>query len=349
MLLSRMLGIVMAAITMASTATVDVGFCPSRDMLGYGPCTCSCKHSSATRQLCLPVRKRQCWPAMGIEPYDTADPCTLVGGMREAALGASPRLPTLEGKPLRSIVAAKAAAPPAFQLTVSRPGEDGAPAFVGSSEYAHLIARLGRKVGRALDDPAQSVNVYNVTGPGYQHVVTLHEANRNSGLPWEEMRARQLPFGAELETLMTRYLLPHATETIFGGAAPLVPRVVVSRNIHVPHEVFRTVAMLWHWDGLSDKSIKLLIYLTPVADNRSGCMLVMRHREHRRPWRMARKPVWGGDLRPPSIPQPWMLELFQVRASPTASRLRQHSPTVSHLHIPAPSLTFSFDVDVTWM
>ena len=45
-------------------------------------------------------------------------------------------------------------------------------------------------------------------------------------------------------------------------------------------------------------------------------MLAMLHRDTRRPWRMGRRKLWGGDISPPSVPQPWMLELLSMGYEP---------------------------------
>ena len=321
----------------------DLGFCAVRhELLGYGPCECGCAAGAPYKPLCLPVRKTRCWGAIAVRPTATDDPCTL-GDVRASLLGASPHLQEKPGsKPLRAI--SKLSAPSPFQLSILRPGEaaddidhTGAAStplsgdssiaamaaasgdFVQAKEYTKLVRRVAREVGRSLDDPSMALNIYNRTGPGSQHVVTLKGANLDAGMSWSEMRTKgssDLPFMDALDPLITRFLIPHATNRIFGGVEPTLHRIVVARNIHVPHEVFRTRALLWHWDGLSEKGVKLLLYLTEVPDNRSGCMLVMRHRDSRRPFRMARRAVWGGDLRPPSIPRPWMLELLDNGYSP---------------------------------
>lgn len=341
----RLLCVVLAQVAAKDDGTsgADLGFCPqsSRSVLGYGPCRCSC---SATK-LCLSVRRTQCWPSVLITVNATSDPCTLSGqdGVHASLLGASAPLQPSVKHPLPSIRKFASTAPRLpVDLSVLRPpsggesarrdtrssethggtrsetGHGGGGAFVGSAEYTRLVSHLGRKVGAALDDPTQAVDVFATTGPGYQHVRVLREANLNQGLSWTELRARHsLPFARELHQLMSRYLLPHATYSLFSGTQPDVPRVVISRNVHVPHERYRSVAMLWHWDALADRSIKLLLYLTAVPNNRSGCMLAMLNRETHRAWRMGRRKLWGGDISPPSVPQPWMLELLGMGYEPT--------------------------------
>jgi 2,5-diketo-D-gluconate reductase A len=205
-------------------------------------------------------------------------------------------------------------------LAVLSPGEVSRAAATSSreagsnDEYASLISALARKVGAALDDPAQ--RKYTFT-PGNQHIYTLPALNGAMGLTGKDAAALRSPgrvdFRTELKRLVGRYALPIAARELFRGAPAQLTKLVVSRSVHLPEEAHRTRAMLWHYDSLPENVVKLLFYLTPVPSNRSGCMLAMRHNETGLPFKMkfGWSSPWGARLKPVAIAQPWMSELLQ--------------------------------------
>lgn len=315
------------------------GLCYSRRTRRYGACSCTC---DATTDVCAGVGS--CWPLVPIahgEPdpavidtarheaaADAVDPlaasvCQAAAQVRQAGGGfaeergvAPAGLGSIElaaaGPALADVgsMAASASSSMAFGFALSHPGADSAREL--GDGYAPLLSRLAGKVATALSDASsggQAAFMFNRTGPGNQHVYALRALKLTRGVTLEALRkAKGIDFKGELAALLERHLLPYASRRLFGGRRAAVYRLVVSRNVHLPQERARTRAMLWHWDGL--KTLKLLVYLTPVPSNASGCMLVMTHRVSGHAYLMRRHAPWGADLQPSSVPRPWMRELL---------------------------------------
>jgi 2,5-diketo-D-gluconate reductase A len=299
-------GEMLAAYTSTNATNAHaLGLCPSRSQVGACPCTCA-----SNPLLCPPLRS-YCWPVVPILPGEqdpAASPCTADDGLHE--LRATPRIEQ-SGYAKTRVPAMDNLADPRWSknlLAVLRPGD-----ALLNNEYATLISALSRKVGAALDDPAQTKSSFS---PGVQHIYTLPALNGLTGLTGKDAStlrpSGRVDFRAELEQLVHDYARPIASRELFGGAPAQLTKLVVSRSVHLPNEVHRTRAMLWHYDGLPEKVVKLLFYLTPVPSNRSGCMLAMRHNETDLPFKMkyARNSPWGKKLKPVSIAQPWMTDLL---------------------------------------
>jgi len=95
-----------------------------------------------------------------------------------------------------------------------------------------------------------------------------------------------------------------------------VNSVTVSRNVHLEAEHTRTRAMVWHWDGIADDTIKMILYLSPVTRNDSGCFMVMQHNVTGVPFQMRRTPMWGTELTTSPVPRPWLAEMLHTGYRP---------------------------------
>ena len=289
-----------------------LGLCPTR--ASVAACSCSC----STNPLLCPPKRSYCWPLVPLEPGDE-DPawaaCQNNSGLQE--LRATPRIESsgASGKiPRLDRHAVRADRPRKSLLAVLRPGDAPSHGPQLDNEYVELIDALSRKVGAALDDPAQRTYMFPKTGPGNQHVYTLPALNGANGLEGKDAAAlrTRVSFRADLARLVERYAQPLAASRFFDGAPARLSKLVVSRSVHLPEERHRTRAMLWHYDSLQDNILKLLVYLSPVPHNRSGCMLALKHNTSGEPFKMrfAWRSPWGQKLKPVAIAQPWMADLL---------------------------------------
>ena len=84
------------------------------------------------------------------------------------------------------------------------------------------------------------------------------------------------PIARTLRAMRAEYIEPALAQLAFGGAAPRMASIKVSRNAHFAHELSRSRSMLWHWDAIGKSTVKLIMYLSPRVDHRHGCYVVMR-------------------------------------------------------------------------
>ena len=147
------------------------------------------------------------------------------------------------------------------------------------SDYDRVVRRLGRRVGAALSDPAQSAPMFNGTGPGNSHKVGLR-STRGTGIDWADFKSmpksEEVSYLADLRSVIEDFIEPHASRSIFGGRPVVTRRVVLARNQYMADETFLSRAYLWHYDGGSEEAIKVMVYLNEVTPS-SGCMMVMAH------------------------------------------------------------------------
>ena len=200
------------------------------------------------------------------------------------------------------------------------------------TKYEQLVLGLQAKVQLAFSDPHRSVYIYNVTGPGVQHVYVHHlfydQSSGEIGIPWKRFVLQKDPLVNELRTVVENYLAPFVSQRFFGGRRAVIGRAVISRNVKVVAESVRTRAMLWHWDSLDDDMIKVILYLSDVPDARSGCMQAMVHNHTRHPAKIRNlkleaarrfgkknqmtRQLWGSGISPVSLPRPWYADLFRL-------------------------------------
>ena len=181
------------------------------------------------------------------------------------------------------------------------------------SDYDRVVRRLGRRVGAALSDPAQSAPMFNGTGPGNSHKVGLR-STRGTGIDWADFKSmpksEEVSYLADLRSVIEEFIEPHASRSIFGGRPVVTRRVVLARNQYMADETFLSRAYLWHYDGGSEEAIKVMVYLNDVTPS-SGCMMVMAHEASGAPFRVRWvDKVWGRHLAPVSVPKPWIREVL---------------------------------------
>mmetsp|Transcript_58960 Transcript_58960/g.135203 ORF Transcript_58960/g.135203 Transcript_58960/m.135203 type:complete len:947 (-) Transcript_58960:252-3092(-) len=310
---------------LVKTPTLAQGLCAYRR--SYSGCTCDCQRlPQHLRNLCY--RRGRCWPAE--EQLDGVDPAFAryaTDGSHE--LLACPRVeqPQRGGMspPLGSPASLRAGNetamvrplvvldPSSSQAEKPRSWQQGA--HLSSPAYMTLVERLSVLAGAALSDPTQADKIFNATGPGNQHVFALRALGLQRGVSMTQLSRASVNFRDEVLGLLNDHLLPYAQQ-LFGGRKPKLFRLTLSRSVHLAEETVRSRAMLWHWDSLKTNTMKLLIYLTPVPSNQSGCMLALLDKATGLPFRMRKEAPWGDEIRPPPVPRPWLRALLDTGYRP---------------------------------
>eukprot|EP00966_Prymnesium_polylepis_P334503 7389881-Prymnesium_polylepis.1 len=136
--------------------------------------------------------------------------------------------------------------------------------------YELLVRLLGDCVRQVLTRNEGVRHLFNRTGPGVQHVLGLAACDY-LGVEWSDFvrREQAASLAAQLAPIVDEYVLPTVSRLAFGGQRAAVRRVVVSRSVPVV-ETVRAKSMLWHWDGLDEEVVKVIIYLTEVSSGSHG-------------------------------------------------------------------------------
>lgn len=290
----------------------------------WDACDCNCV---ASVEVCMAGKPgNRCWPSVATAPGEP-DPTSQSCSGKDASFLTLQVSPTLEASPsgwpaFAASIDNQTDATPFFGMGVVRPGEDvgGQGKHFGSSPwYTELIKRLSAKVHAELNDTARRVEL-NV--PGIQHVIApLSMVPRSPGasarpgasLLFSELKStntRNVSFKNELVELVDLVLVPYVARTAFFGVTPMVKRVSVSRNVMFAEEQHsRSKAMLWHWDAIAWHSVKVIVHLSAVSTNASGCFVALRHPDTGATHRMRSESIFG-SVRPPPVPRPWVLSLF---------------------------------------
>lgn len=177
-----------------------------------------------------------------------------------------------------------------FSLHVTRPS---------SARYAGLVRNVSAGLSDTLADPRDSYRrMRKEKGASAQHVISVRP-----GRGWR--------FATALHELLEDFVKPLLMERVFTSAPLVLRQLLASRNANdFPSEQFgRRRSMLWHYDGLDEGNIKVILYLNNVG-HQNGCMVAMRHNESGEPFTVKPSALKFGDQDTlPVLPALWLSEL----------------------------------------
>lgn len=258
-------------------------------------------------------------PTMLVAPGE-ADPITLGAGRSAAArcaaeLRAAPQLAVAApgvSRPMGSVTALRRG-PRAdgagcggkrcdFRLRVARPA---------NRRYRALVRALGGQLNATLADPRDSWRMFDrLNGrSGAQHVLSVRD-----GRGWR--------YDDTLRELVEEHIKPLLAQHAYASARLVLKKATASRNANdfPPERHGRSRSMLWHYDGLADGLVKVILYLTDV-DDQHGCMVVMKHNRTGAPFAVDPRAATRlfGRLRNtlPVVPALWLSELAAQGYEPT--------------------------------
>ena len=163
------------------------------------------------------------------------------------------------------------------------------------ARYRALASNMSSKAAVAFGDPQQTVRKMDRAGGAMaQHVLSLRA--------WWKTDLAQ-----DIRAVVKDYLVPFLSEKVYGHA-PRLKMALVSRNVNDFNETYRKLAMLWHWDSLSEDLVKVIMYLNDVSHT-NGCMSVMRHNRTGEVVKLHPSHPWGEKV-VSNVPNLWLSELI---------------------------------------
>jgi len=177
-----------------------------------------------------------------------------------------------------------------FSLEVTRPS---------GARYAELVRNVSQGLAETLADPHDSHRRMDAAkGASAQHVISV-----KPGRGWRLAPA--------LGQLLEEFIKPVLAERIFQSSPIVLKQATASRNANdFPPEHFgRRRSMLWHYDGLGEGNVKVILYLNDV-DHHHGCMVAMRHNSSGKAFVVKPSAVrLGGEDALPVLPALWLSDL----------------------------------------
>ena len=68
--------------------------------------------------------------------------------------------------------------------------------------------------------------------------------------------------------------------------------------------------MLWHWDGLAETVVKVILYLSDV-DHTRGCMVALRHNKSASAYHVHHSARPWGVHTFAHVPKPWLVDMIE--------------------------------------
>lgn len=189
-----------------------------------------------------------------------------------------------------------------FGLDVIRPQEP---------EYSQLVQNMSAGLVATLRNPLDSMRMHDATDgkAAAQHILSVRDGGKHARLITGPLRA--IVEGHIKPLLVRRAFVP--------GAEIVLKKATASRNINdfPPDRYGRMRSMLWHYDGLREGNVKVILYLTDV-DHLHGCMVAMQNASAA-PYTInpqVTSTVIGGAGVFPTIPALWLSELSAMGYEP---------------------------------
>lgn len=258
------------------------------------------------------------WPRGGVAytPRGAPDPVTVVRPAHGGGGGQVQRLPIWE---LSHTAQLHIAAPqmPALESVFSR-AHSGLCEAEQLERNCDFRLHVQRPVAAAAAnstagaDSSPHERLYGTEYVELCRAIASHIPDRNAAfvkvLAWPPKNPHD-PLVEKLTELINQYIRPLLDRLAFRGAKYRLSQVGMARKVARPaDDTVRKAAGIWHHDDLSDRRVKVILYLNDV-DSQRACFMALRHNVTREPikLRWPREEMWGH-----SINSEWFLELLQA-------------------------------------